>query len=227
MIDPSGSERVLLVEDEPRTVTFVARALRAEGMTVTVADDGRRGLAHALADQYGLVVLDLMLPGLDGLALLEQLRARKPELPVLILTARADLATKLRGFDLGANDYLVKPFALDELIARARVQLRRGTERDESVIRSGELALDCTRREARVVRRTIRLTDIEFRLLHQFARRGGEVISREQLLADVWGYDFDPGSNVLDVAVRRLRRKLGPGAPIETVRNVGYRLATE
>jgi len=221
------TDRVLVVEDEPRTFTFVARALRAEGLTVTVADDGRHGLAHALADGYGLVILDLMLPGLDGLALLDELRARKPDLPVLILTARADLETKLRGFDLGANDYLVKPFALDELIARARVQLRRGPELRGPVLRAGSLTLDCARREARVNGSAVRLTDCEFRLLHQFVKRGGDVISREQLLADVWGYDFDPRSNVLDVAIRRLRRKLGSRAPIETVRNVGYRLAAE
>ena len=220
-------DRVLVVEDEPRTFTFVARALRAQGLTVTVADDGRQGLAHAIADQYGLVILDLMLPGLDGLALLDQLRARKPDLPVLILTARADLETKLRGFELGANDYLVKPFALDELIARARVQLRRGPEPSGPLLRAGSLSLDCTRREARVNGSGVRLTDCEFRLLHQFVKRGGDVISREQLLADVWGYDFDPRSNVLDVAIRRLRRKLGSEALIETVRNVGYRLATE
>lgn len=218
--------QILVVEDEPRTLAFVARALRAAGMTVVGAEDGPTGLSRALAHRFDLVVLDLLLPGMDGLALLRELRARKPELPVLILSARADLAAKLRGFDLGADDYLVKPFSVDELIARIRVRLRRREpDGERELVHAGAIVLDLARREARMQGTVSRLTDSEFRLLHQLARRVGEVISREQLLAAVWGYDFDPRSNVVDVAIRRLRKKLGPGAPIETVRNVGYRLA--
>jgi DNA-binding response OmpR family regulator len=145
---------------------------------------------------------------------------------VLILSARADLTTKLRGFDLGAVDYVAKPFSLDELLARARVQLRR--VHDDAPVRSiqvGRLMLDVTRRQAQVGETVAELSDREFRVLHFLMVHVGEVVSRERLLSEVWGYDFDPRSNVVDVCVRRLRRRLGPQAPIETVRNVGYRAA--
>jgi DNA-binding response OmpR family regulator len=218
--------RILIVEDEARILTFVARALRAEGWTVSVAENGATGLTAAVANPFDLVVLDLLLPGMDGLELLRELRARKPDLPVLILSARNDLETKLRGFKLGADDYLVKPFSLSELLARVRVQLRRRQPPSVSALmHAGPLLLDLTKREARLGTRVCELTDGEFRLLHFLLEHAGEVNSREQLLSEVWGYDFDPRSNVVDVSIRRLRRKLGPDAPIETVRNVGYRLA--
>lgn len=218
--------RILIVEDEARILAFVARALKAEGWTVGVADDGRKGLAAALAGPYDLVILDLLLPGMDGLDLLRELRERKPDLPVLILSARSDIDTKLRGFNLGADDYMVKPFSLGELLARVRVQLRRRQPPGvNSVLHAGPLLLDLTRREARLGSRVCELTDGEFRLLHFLLEHAGEVSSREQLLSQVWGCDFDPRSNVVDVSIRRLRQKLGPEAPIETVRNVGYRLA--
>jgi DNA-binding response OmpR family regulator len=217
--------RILVIEDEPRTLTFVSRALKAQGFAVATAEDGSSGLASALGGSHDLVILDLLLPELNGLELLKRLRSRRPHLPVLILSARSDLQTKLRGFDLGATDYLVKPFSLDELIARVWVQLRRGQPTDErQVMRAGPIELDLARREARYEAGVCRLTDIEFRLLHHLAGRAGEVVSREQLLSAVWGYDFDPRSNIVDVCVRRVRVKLGPDAPIETVRNVGYRL---
>jgi two-component system, OmpR family, response regulator len=218
---------ILVIEDESRIQAFVARALKAEGFVVGVADNGPEGLARALAHPHALVVLDLLLPGLDGLELLRQLHERKPDLPVLILSARSDLDTKLRGFDLGAVDFLAKPFSLDELLARVKVQLRRREPAadDAYVMHAGGLRLDLARREARIGSRVSELTDGEFRLLHVFFEHAGEVLSREQLLADAWGYDFDPRSNVVDVSIRRLRRRLGPDSPIETVRNVGYRLA--
>jgi two-component system copper resistance phosphate regulon response regulator CusR len=217
--------QILVVEDETRISDFLARALRAEGMCVCVADDGPEGLAFALSHLFDLVILDLMLPSLDGLEVVRQIHAHKPELPVLILSARSDLETKLRGFALGADDYLAKPFSLDELLARVRVQgRRRHRGGDEDILHAGALVLDQARREARMGAHASRLTDGEFRLLHHLLEHAGEVISRERLLAEVWGYDFDPRSNVVDVSIRRLRRKLGPGAPIETVRNVGYRL---
>ena len=151
---------------------------------------------------------------------------QQSDLPVIILSARSDLPTKLRGFDLGAVDYVAKPFSLDELIARARVQLRRTRVSDDgTVIRLGRLKLDLACRQARVGETVADLSDREFRLLHFLALHVGQVISRERLLSEVWGYDFDPRSNVVDVCVRRLRRRLGPDAPIETVRNVGYRAA--
>jgi two-component system copper resistance phosphate regulon response regulator CusR len=160
------------------------------------------------------------------LTLLRELHARAPELPVVILSARSELSTKLRGFELGAVDYLSKPFSLDELLARVRVQLRsaRGGE-DGRVLHAGELVLELARRQARIRDTVTDLTDREFRLLHFLVLHVGEVVSRERLLSEVWGYHFDPGSNVVDVCVRRLRKRLGPEAPIETVRNAGYRVA--
>jgi len=218
--------RILIVEDEPRIRAFVARGLAAEGFTVDGVDNGVQGLERALTGEYELVVLDLLLPRLDGLTLLRELRARRPGIAVLILSARSDLPTKLRGFELGACDYLAKPFSLEELLARVRVQLRRGAALDdEGLLRVGSLVLDVARRQARLGEVTSDLSDREFRLLLHLVEHPGAVVSRERLLAHVWGYDFDPGSNVVDVCVRRLRKKLGPGAPIETVRNAGYRLA--
>jgi two-component system, OmpR family, copper resistance phosphate regulon response regulator CusR len=217
--------RLLIVEDEPRILGFLARGLEAEGFTVDAAQDGAEGLVKALAGNYDLVILDLLLPQLDGLTVLERLQQRRPGLPVLILSARVELPVKLKGFELGACDYLAKPFSLDELLARVRVQLRRQVGSPEtSVVRAGRLALDLARREARLGTVVTDLSDREFRLLHHLIGHVGEVVSRERLLSDVWGYQFDPGSNVVDVCVRRLRKKLGPEAPIETVRHAGYRL---
>jgi DNA-binding response OmpR family regulator len=218
--------RILIVEDEARIKAFLARAFEAEGFAVDVVEDGERGLSLAIDGAYDLVVLDLMLPGRDGLDVLRDLHAVRSELPVLILSARADLATKLRGFELGAVDYVAKPFSLEELLARARVHMRRARSTDDGRrIAVGPLALDLASRQARVGDTVADLSDREFRLLHFLLCHVGEVISRERLLAEVWGYDFDPRSNVVDVCVRRLRRRLGPNAPIETVRNAGYRAA--
>jgi len=218
--------RILVIEDEARIQAFLTRGLEAEGYSVVAAGDGRQGLDLATATRWDLVVLDLLLPGLNGLQILRELRRTKPELPVVILSARSDVQTKLRGFELGATDYLAKPFSLDELLARIRVRLRgAATFGDEHVLCGGNVVLDVARRQAGVGDRTADLSDREFRLLHHLLVHAGEVLSRERLLAEVWGYDFDPGSNVVDVCVRRLRQKLGPEAAIETVRNAGYRLA--
>jgi two-component system, OmpR family, copper resistance phosphate regulon response regulator CusR len=218
--------RILIVEDEPRIRAFLASAFEAEGFGVDVVEDGENGLARALKGTYVLVILDLMLPGRDGLDVLRELNALRSERPVLILSARADLSTKLRGFELGAVDYIAKPFSLDELLARARVHLRRAqVSNTGAMIRVGELELDLASRQARVGSTVTDLSDREFHVLHVLMRHVGEVVSRERLLAEVWGYDFDPRSNVVDVCVRRLRRRLGPDTPIETVRNAGYRAA--
>jgi two-component system copper resistance phosphate regulon response regulator CusR len=218
--------RMLVVEDEARIRAFLARAFEIEGFTVDVVADGEEGLGAAIVGDYGFVILDLLLPGRDGLDILRELHDRRPELPVLILSARSDLATKLRGFELGAVDYLAKPFSLDELFARIRVQIRAGhAVAPGATLRVGRLALDIARRQARVGATVANLPDREFRLLHFLMLHSGEVISRQRLLSEVWGFDFDPGSNVVDVCVRRLRRQLGPDTPIETVRNVGYRAA--
>lgn len=218
--------RLLVIEDEARIRAFLARGFEAEGYAVDGADNGRDGLALALAQPYDLVLLDLLLPRLDGLQVLRELQRRRPELPVLILSARSDLPTKLRGFELGACDYLPKPFSLDELLARVRAHLRRVPVTDGgNVLHAGRLELDLARRQARIDGLAADLADREFRLLHHLVVHCGEVVSRERLLSEVWGYNFDPGSNVVDVCVRRLRKKLGPNAPIETVRHAGYRLA--
>jgi DNA-binding response OmpR family regulator len=219
--------RILVIEDEPRILEFLRLGLEAEGFVVDGAEDGAAGLRLGLAEPYELVVLDLLLPRLDGLRLLGELRRRRPDLPVLVLSARTDLTTKLRSFDLGANDYLSKPFSFDELVARVRVHLRRGRESGEgSTITLGGLRLDLTRRRAATGETVTDLSDREFRLLYHLVAHAGEIVSRERLLSEVWGYSFDPGSNVVDVCVRRLRKKLGPEWPIETVRYAGYRLAT-
>ncbi len=218
--------RILVLEDEARIRAFLARAFEAEGFAVDVVGDGEEGLTLALAGSYEFVILDLLLPSLDGLDVLRALHRQRPQLPVLILSARSDLATKLQGFELGAVDYLAKPFSLEELLARARVQLRRAHRAESgAVLRAGSLALDVTRRQARVGEIVADLPDREFRLLHFLMLHAGEVVSRQRLLSEVWGFDFDPRSNVVDVCVRRLRRQLGPAAPIETVRNAGYRAA--
>jgi two-component system OmpR family response regulator len=220
--------RVLVIEDEPRTQALVSRALRAEGMSVFSAEEGGEGLETALADHYDLVVLDLMLPGMDGISLLRALRSRKPDMPVLIVSARSDMETKLRGFHLGARDYLVKPFSLEELVARVQVQLR--THRapiQGELLEAGGITLDLARREARVGDRASRLTDSEFRLLHRLMIHAGQTVTRERLLVDAWGRDFDPSSNLVEVGISRLRKKLGPQAPIATIRNVGYRILVD
>jgi DNA-binding response OmpR family regulator len=217
--------QILVIEDEPRILAFLSRGLEAEGFGVDGAGDGQAGLARALAGRYDLVLLDLLLPGLDGLAVLRELQRRLPELPVVIVSARGDLETKLRGFGLGACDYVSKPFSFDELLARVRAQLRLVRRAsDGTTVAVGSLTLDVARRQARLGDVVAELSDREFRLLHHLVRHQGEVVSRERLLSDVWGYHFDPHSNVVEVCVRRLRKKLGADAPIETVRHGGYRL---
>ena len=220
---------ILLIEDEARILSFLTRGLEAEGYSVRGARDGRAGLELALTGTWDLIVLDLLLPSLGGLDVLTALHSERPELPVLILSARGDVPTKLRGFELGAADFMAKPFSLDELLARIRVHLRLHTtplDDDPKLMGAGRLVLDLARRQVRLDDVVCDLSDREFRLLHHLAVHRGEVISRERLLTDVWGYSFDPGSNVVDVCIRRLRKKLGPVAAIETVRHAGYRLAT-
>ena len=216
--------RILVIEDEARILGFVARGLAAEGFSVIPATDGDEGLRVAREESCDLVLLDLLLPHSDGLTVLEELKRVRPGLPVLVLTARADLPTKLRSFRLGAWDYMTKPFSFEELLARIRVQLQRTHDHADHVISAGAIALDLARRQASLDGRVVDLSDREFKLLHHLVDRAGEVVSRERLLSDVWGYHFDPGSNVVDVCVRRLRKKLGPSSPIETIRCAGYRI---
>jgi len=219
--------RILVAEDEDRILAFMTRALRAEGFAVDAAGDGDEALCRVRHDRYDLLVLDLLLPRLDGLAVLRELRRIDPALPVMIVSARSDLATKLEGFELGACDYVLKPFVLDELLARVRAHVRRPRtgEGEARLLRAGQLILDLARHQARVDGASVDLSDREFRLLLYLGEHAGEIVSRERLLSEVWGYHFDPRSNVVEVCVRRVRRKLGVATAIETVRNGGYRLA--
>jgi DNA-binding response OmpR family regulator len=218
--------RVLIVEDEPRLAAFLEKGLRASGFVTTVVDDGNRASAVASDDDFDLVVLDVGLPGRDGFAVLADLRARGQRLPVIMLTARDDVADKVAGLDSGADDYVTKPFRFEELLARVRARLRGGPgvgEQDGATeLTAGGIVLDLRARRATAGGETVELTAREFTLLEAFMRHAGQVLAREQLLSHVWGYDYDPGSNVVDVHVGNLRRKLG-GDAIETVRGMGYR----
>jgi two-component system, OmpR family, response regulator len=216
--------RVLVVEDEIRILEFLARGIQADGMTVEGARTGPDAVRRALSEAYDLVLLDLVLPQLNGLAVLERIQEAKPELPVLVVSARGDVATKLRAFELGARDYVEKPFSLDELLARMRVHLAEPLDRN-GIVRAGRLELDLRTREAQVGSVRASLSDREFRVLVYLAEHVGEAVSRERLLSEVWGYAFDPTSNVVDVCIRRIRRRFGAESPIETVRNVGYRIS--
>ena len=219
--------RVLVIEDERTLADFIEQGLRAEGHAVTVRHDGQSGEAAALTGDYALVLLDLMLPGKSGLDVLDAIRARLPDLPVIILTARAAIEQKVEGLDRGANDYVTKPFSFEELLARVRAQLRSPGQRESSALEAADIHLDLRTRRVEREAREIELTAREFDLLAYLMRHPDQVLSREQILNAVWGFDFDPGTKVLEVYVGYLRRKLGVFGstdPIETVRGVGYRL---
>jgi DNA-binding response OmpR family regulator len=219
--------RILIAEDEPRIASFLEKGLRANGFGTTVVDDGRLAAAAARDADFELLILDLGLPTLHGLDVLREMRARGERMPVVILTARDEIDTTVAGFTGGADDYVTKPFRFEELLARVRARLRDGTERHEpTLLRAGGVRLDLRTRRATVGERTVELTAREFALAETFLRHADQVLSRQQLLSHVWGYDFDPESNVVDVYVRYLRRKLGPGV-IETVRGMGYRLVAD
>jgi two-component system OmpR family response regulator len=214
--------RLLMIDDEPGIRRLVSRTLSSAGFEVDCAADGRRGLDMAREGRHELVLLDLMLPGLDGVSVLRSLLAERPAQRVLILSAVGDVTSKVRCLELGAADYLPKPFAVAELVARVRARLRQPVpEPDARWLRVGGVTLDTTRRTAEYQGRSAVLSEREFLLLEHLMRRAGDVCRREKLLADVWGYEFDPGTNVVDVYVGRLRAKLGVNL-IETIRNVGY-----
>jgi DNA-binding response OmpR family regulator len=219
--------RILIIEDEPAIADFVARGLRAEGYTVDSVGDGSEGARRGLADAVDLVILDLMLPGQDGLSVLRELRAGKPAVPVIILTARNDVGDRISGLDAGATDYLAKPFSFDELAARVRAHLRTQRQPDITALEAAGIRVDLLRRHVEHDGRRIALSAKEFDLLAYFVRHPNQALSRQRLLRAVWGYDFDPGTNVIEVYVGYLRRKLAGdtrSSPIETLRNVGYRL---
>ncbi|MGK2947795.1 MAG: response regulator transcription factor [Acidimicrobiales bacterium] len=215
--------RILIAEDEERIVSFLEKGLKASGYTTMAVATGPDALALARDDSFDLVILDLGLPGLGGHDVLRGIRARGERLPVVILTARDGVEDTVAGLEEGADDYVTKPFRFEELLARIRLRLREDSAVEATVLRAGQVSLDLRSRRASVGDRVVELTAREFALLEAFLRHADQVMSREQLLSNVWGYDFDPGSNVVDVYVRYLRKKLGEGV-IETVRGMGYTL---
>jgi DNA-binding response OmpR family regulator len=217
---------ILVVEDEAGIADFLERGLRAEGYGVRVAADGETGARLALEPEVDLVVLDRMLPGIDGIEVLERVRRTRPLLPVIMLTAKGEVADRVEGLDSGATDYVTKPFAFAELLARIRARLRDGAGSERAIEAAG-IRLDLINREARRGEVATRLPEREADLLAYLMRNEGRVCTREELLSSVWGYEHDPGTNIVQVYVGYLRRKLalpGSPAPIETVRSVGYRL---
>jgi len=214
---------ILIAEDEERISSFVEKGLRAAGFNTTVAASGDAALEHALSGSFDLVLLDIGLPGIDGFEVLRRLRGAGATVPVIMLTARTSMADTVAGLSKGADDYVPKPFKFDELLARVRLRLKDAGDRTESSLSHGMLSLDLHTRRARIGEREVDLSAREFALVEEFLRHPEQVLSREQLLSRVWGIDFDPGSNVVDVYVRYLRDKLG-AERIETVRGMGYRL---
>jgi DNA-binding response OmpR family regulator len=214
---------ILVAEDEARIAQFVRKGLRAHGFAPTVVGDGLTAVQHALSGEFDLMVLDIGLPELDGFEVLERLRGSGSTMPVIILTARDSITDRVAGLEGGADDYMAKPFGFEELLARIRLRLREPARAEQSTLEHGGLRLDPGTRQVSVAGRAVDLSAREYTLAEVFLRHPGQVLSREQLLSRVWGYDFDPGSNVVDVYVRYLRRKIG-AERIETVRGMGYRL---
>jgi len=219
---------ILVAEDEPAIADFIEHGLNAEGYAVTVTGDGEQALQLASAHDFGMIVLDRMLPGRDGIAILRELRRIKPDARVIILTARTDIDDRVEGLDAGAVDYMTKPFSFDELAARVRAHLRTPSQAQPTRLEALGIELDLLTRRVTRDGEEVTLSSKEFDLLAYFLRHPANVLSREQILSAVWGYTHDPGTNIVEVYVSYLRRKLsrpGSPAPIVTVRSVGYRLA--
>lgn len=220
--------RILIAEDEPRIAAFLEKGLRANGFTTTVAADANQALNMTQSTEFDLLILDLGLPGKDGLLVLEELRGQGEQLPIIILTARDDVNDKVAGLEGGADDYMTKPFRFEELLARVRLRLRKNyssSGKEEMMLSAGNVILDLRTRRVKVDNQTVELSAREFTFAETLLRHPGQVLSREQLLNHVWGYDYDPGSNIVDVYIGYLRKKLGSDL-IETVRGMGYRLRT-
>jgi DNA-binding response OmpR family regulator len=217
--------RVLIAEDERRIASFLEKGLRSNGFTTATVGDGEAAYQYARSGEFDLLILDIGLPKVDGFTVLRRLREARVDIPVVILTARDSVRDTVAGLESGADDYIPKPFAFEEVLARVRLRLRGDRAPEPTMLRVGDLTLDLRTRRAHVADRTVDLTAREFSLAEVFCRHPDQVLSREQLLSNAWGFDFDPESNVVDVYVRYLRRKLGADR-IETVRGVGYRLRT-
>lgn len=217
--------KVLVVEDEARIASFIRKGLEEQGFLVEVCNDGDEGYRLATSQQYDAIVLDIMLPGRDGLSILRNLRAHSNAVPVLLLTARSELGERVEGLNLGADDYMTKPFYIEELVARLHALTRRAAGERMSILQGGVISMNLITREVTVSDAEVRLTAREFNLLEYLMRSPGRVLTRTQILEHVWGYDFDIATNLIDVHIQRLRKKLGPEAAalIETVRGVGYR----
>jgi DNA-binding response OmpR family regulator len=217
--------RILIIEDEQRIASFVSKGLRADGHLTTAVADGHEGLDQALSGAFDLVILDIGLPGIDGFEVLDRLRSQGSTVPVIVLTARDSVGDTVSALEGGADDYMPKPFRFAELLARVRLRLRQGHDSAalrEDVLQSGGVRLDVRTRRAVVGEKEVDLSAREFALAETFMVNPGQVLSREQLLDHVWGMDFDPGSNVVDVYVGYLRKKFGADT-IATVRGMGYR----
>jgi DNA-binding response OmpR family regulator len=215
--------RILIAEDEPRVASFLENGLNASGHTSTTVEDGHIASLLARDDEFDLMILELCLPGMDGFHVLEELRKRGQHLPVVVLTARDEVEDKVAALEGGADDYVTKPFRFEELLARVRARLRDNGRTAVTKLEAARIVLDIRARRAHIGDDAVPLSAREFTLLETLMRHPGHVLSREQLLSHVWGYDYDPGSNVVDVYIRYLRKKLGEDT-IETVRGMGYRL---
>jgi DNA-binding response OmpR family regulator len=222
--------KILIIEDDQKIASFVQKGLKEQGYVVETCHDGDAGYDRAVGESFDVILLDIMLPGRDGLSILRALREQKNTVPVILLTARSGLGERVEGLNLGADDYLPKPFYMEELIARIIAVSRRASGEQLSIIRQGDLSINLITREVKRADQPLELTSREFNLLELLMRSPGRVYSRTQLLEHVWGYDFDPQTNVVDVYIRRVRGKIGTSTEpsrIETVRGVGYRFRAE
>jgi DNA-binding response OmpR family regulator len=222
--------KILIIEDDQKIASFVQKGLKEQGYVVETCHDGDAGYDRAVGKSFDVILLDIMLPGRDGLSILRALREQKNTVPVILLTARSGLGERVEGLNLGADDYLPKPFYMEELIARIIAVSRRASGEQLSIIRQGDLSINLITREVKRADQPLELTSREFNLLELLMRSPGRVYSRTQLLEHVWGYDFDPQTNVVDVYIRRVRGKIGTSTEpsrIETVRGVGYRFRAE